>query len=236
MLQLAKHKCYFVHVMLESRHAFYRGWLERLAVGTLFIEPGSPWENGYIDSFNGKLRYELLSGEIFDTNDMTAAHKTLPFGTIVKVTNEDNGKTALVKINDRGPFIEGRIIDLSMAAAERLDMIGTGVAHVSLDIVDFVADGDLFAVQVGAYALEKNAEKARAVLQAAGFVVTIERNTLGVARVAARAIAGRDLPESRRKLEGLGFSGYLVKKEKTEAPRISRSSAAGSRTAMITVP
>jgi len=187
----------------------------------------------YGGKFHGRL---TSSGEIFDTNDMTAAHKTLPFGTIVKVTNEDNGKTALVKINDRGPFIEGRIIDLSMAAAERLDMIGQGVARVSLDIVDFVADGDLFAIQVGAYTLEKNAEKARAALQAAGFVVTIERNTLGVARVAARAIAGRDLPDSRRKLEGLGFSGYLVKKEKTEAPRISRRGAAGSRTAMVTVP
>jgi rare lipoprotein A len=187
----------------------------------------------YGGKFHGRL---TSSGEIFNTNDMTAAHKTLPFGTIVKVTNQDNGKSTMVKINDRGPFVEGRIIDLSMAAAERLDMIGQGVAHVSLDIVDFVTDSDLFAVQVGAYTLEKNAEKARATLQAAGFVVTVERNTLGVSRVAARAIAGRDLPDSRKKLEGLGFSGYLVKKEKTESPRISRSGAAGSPTALVTAP
>jgi rare lipoprotein A len=187
----------------------------------------------YGGKFHGRL---TSSGEIFNTNDMTAAHKTLPFGTIVKVTNQDNGKSALVKINDRGPFVEGRIIDLSMAAAERLDMIGQGVARVSLDIVDFVTDIDLFAVQVGAYALEKNAEKARATLEAAGFVVTVERNTLGVARVSARAIAGRDLPDSRKKMEGLGFSGYLVKKEKTEAARISRGSGAGSPTALVTAP
>jgi len=187
----------------------------------------------YGGKFHGRL---TSSGEIFNTNDMTAAHKTLPFGTIVKVTNQDNGKAALVKINDRGPFVEGRIIDLSMAAAERLDMIGQGVAHVSLDIVDFVTDSDLFAVQVGAYTLEKNAEKARATLETAGFIVTVERNTLGVARVSARAITGRDLPDSRRKLEGLGFSGYLVKKEKTEAPRISRASGAGSPTAFVTAP
>ncbi len=192
---------------------------------------------GFASWYGGKFHGRLTSsGEVFDTNDMTAAHKTLPFGTIVKVTNEDNGKSTLVKINDRGPFVEGRIIDLSRAAAEQLDMVGQGVARVSLDIVDFVTDKDLYAVQVGAYALERNAEKARATLETAGFVVTVERNALGVARVSARAIAGKDLPVCRKKLEGLGFSGYLVKKEKTETPRFSRISAAGSPTALVTTP
>lgn len=192
---------------------------------------------GFASWYGGKFHGRLTSsGEVFDTNDMTAAHKTLPFGTIVKVTNQDNGKSALVKINDRGPFVEGRIIDLSRAAAERLDMVGQGVARVSLDIVDFVTDRDLYAVQVGAYALERNAEKALATLETAGFFVTVERNALGVARVSARAIAGRDLPDSRKKLEELGFSGYLVKKEKTEAPRISRNTAAGTPTALVTAP
>jgi rare lipoprotein A len=192
---------------------------------------------GFASWYGGKFHGRLTSsGEVFDTNDMTAAHKTLPFGTIVRVTNQDNGRTALVKINDRGPFVEGRIIDLSRAAAERLDMVGQGVARVALDIVEFVTDKDLYAVQVGAYALEGNAEKARATLEAAGFVVTVERNTLGVARVSARAIAGRDLPDSRKKLEGLGFSSYLVKKEKTEAPRLSRRTGAGTPTSLITSP
>jgi rare lipoprotein A len=174
----------------------------------------------YGGKFHGRL---TSSGEVFDTNEMTAAHRTLPFGTIVKVTNQDNGRSAVVKINDRGPFVEGRIIDLSRAAAEELDMVGQGVAHVSLDIVDFVTDRELFSVQVGAYALEKNAERARATLEAAGFVVTIERSMLGVARVSVRAITGRDLPDSRKRLEALGFSRHLVKKEKTESPRISRT-------------
>jgi rare lipoprotein A len=192
---------------------------------------------GFASWYGGKFHGRLTSsGEVFDTNDMTAAHRTLPFGTVVKVTNQDNGKSTLVKINDRGPFVEGRIIDLSRAAAEQLDMVDQGVARVSLDIVDFVADRELYAVQVGAYALEKNADKARATLEAAGFVVTVERNTLGVARVSARAIAGRDLPDTRKKLEGLGFSGYLVKKEKTESPKISRGAAAGSRAALVTRP
>jgi rare lipoprotein A len=177
----------------------------------------------YGGKFHGRL---TSSGEVFDTNEMTAAHRTLPFGTIVKVTNQDNGRSAVVKINDRGPFVEGRIIDLSRAAAEELDMVGQGVAHVSLDIVDFVTDRELFSVQVGAYALEKNAERARATLEAAGFVVTIERSMLGVARVSVRAITGRDLPDSRKRLEALGFSRHLVKKEKTESPRISRTPGA----------
>jgi rare lipoprotein A len=192
---------------------------------------------GFASWYGGKFHGRLTSsGEVFDTNDMTAAHRTLPFGTVVKVTNQDNGKSIQVKINDRGPFVEGRIIDLSRAAAERLDMVGKGVARVSLDIVEFVADRELYAVQVGAYALEKNADKARATLEAAGFVVTIERNTLGVARVSARAIAGRDLPDARKKLEGLGFSGYLVIKEKTETPKISRGTEPGSRAALVTRP
>ena len=192
---------------------------------------------GFASWYGGKFHGRLTSsGEVFDTNDMTAAHRTLPFGTVVKVTNQDNGKSTLVKINDRGPFVEGRIIDLSRAAAEQLDMVDQGVARVTLDIVDFVADRDLYAVQVGAYALEQNADKARATLEAAGFVVTVERNTLGVARVSARAIAGRDLPDIRKKLEGLGFSGYLVKKEKTESPKISRGAASGARAALVTRP
>jgi rare lipoprotein A len=173
---------------------------------------------GFASWYGGKFHGRLTSsGEVFDTNTMTAAHKTLPFGTIVKVTNEDNGKTAIVKINDRGPFVEGRIIDLSRAAAMQLDMVGQGVARVSLQIVDFATDRDLYAIQVGAYALESNAVRASMTLQGAGFMVTTEKTALGVARVFIRGIAAGDLSESRRKLEGLGFSGYLVKKEKTES-------------------
>ena len=135
----------------------------------------------------------------------------------------DNGRTANVKINDRGPFVEGRIIDLSRAAAEELGMLGQGVARVSLEIVDFATDRELYAVQVGAYAMERNAEKARATLETAGFVVTLETTALGVVRVSVRGIASKDLAEARRKVEALGFSGYLLKREKTEAPQISRA-------------
>jgi rare lipoprotein A len=73
------------------------------------------------------------SGERFNKNAMTAAHKTLPFGTRVRVTNLKNGKSVIVRINDRGPYAAGRVIDLSEAAAREIDMIDAGVAPVSLE-------------------------------------------------------------------------------------------------------
>lgn len=75
-------------------------------------------------------------GEVFDMNDLTAAHPSLPFNTRVKVTNLKNKKTVVVRINDRGPFIKKRIIDVSMEAARRLDIIQSGVAKVSVEVVD----------------------------------------------------------------------------------------------------
>ena len=75
------------------------------------------------------------NGERFNMNAMTAAHKTLPFGTRVRVTNPRNGRSVTVRINDRGPFIKGRTIDLSRGAAKRIGMIARGHARVKLDIV-----------------------------------------------------------------------------------------------------
>lgn len=86
----------------------------------------------YADKFHGR---KTASGETFDMNAMTAAHKTLPFGTKVNVTNTANNKTVQVRINDRGPFVKGRIIDVSLAAAKALDMIRSGVADVIVEVV-----------------------------------------------------------------------------------------------------
>ncbi|WP_211245227.1 septal ring lytic transglycosylase RlpA family protein [Thermonema rossianum] len=103
----------------------------------------------YADKFNGR---KTASGEIFDNSRMTAAHRTLPFGTYVKVTNLANGKSVVVRINDRGPYAHGRIIDLTKAAAIQLDMVRTGTAKV---LVEEVAapeptDSEVPAVPVGA--------------------------------------------------------------------------------------
>jgi peptidoglycan lytic transglycosylase len=78
---------------------------------------------------------QTASGERFNPRAMTAAHRTLPFGTKVRVTNVRSGRTVTVRINDRGPFITGRVIDLSQAAAEELGIVGHGIAKVKLDVV-----------------------------------------------------------------------------------------------------
>ena len=86
----------------------------------------------YADKYHGR---KTSNGETFNMYDMTAAHKTLPFNTKVKVTNLSNGKSVVVRINDRGPFVKGREIDLSKAAAAKIGMIKSGTAKVSLEIV-----------------------------------------------------------------------------------------------------
>ena len=86
----------------------------------------------YSYGFNGK---KTASGEIFDKNAYTAAHREFPFGTLLRVTNLDNNKSVEVKVNDRGPFAKGRIIDLSEAAARAIGMIQTGTAEVKIEVL-----------------------------------------------------------------------------------------------------
>ena len=78
---------------------------------------------------------QTASGERFDTHELTAAHRTLPFGTRLRVTNVTTGRSVTVRVNDRGPFVPGRVVDVSHAAAETLGMVGGGVAKVKLDVV-----------------------------------------------------------------------------------------------------
>jgi peptidoglycan lytic transglycosylase len=78
---------------------------------------------------------QTASGEKFDTHELTAAHPTLPFGTQLRVTNVTTGRSVTVRVNDRGPFVPGRVVDVSYAAAETLGMVGGGVAKVKLDVV-----------------------------------------------------------------------------------------------------
>ena len=87
----------------------------------------------YADEFNGR---QTSNGEIYDMNGLTAAHRTLPFNTKVKVTNLESGKSVVVRINDRGPFKDDRIIDLSLAAAKQIEVIGPGTARVRLEVIE----------------------------------------------------------------------------------------------------
>ena len=87
----------------------------------------------YADQFNGR---KTASGEIFDNNKMTAAHRTLRFGTMVKVTNLSNNKSVLVRVNDRGPYAHNRLIDLSRNAASQIGMVLSGTARVRVEVIE----------------------------------------------------------------------------------------------------
>jgi rare lipoprotein A len=115
-----------------------------------FVERGiASW---YGPGFHGK---RTANGERYDMHRLTAAHRSLPFGSIVEVRNLDNGKRVRVRINDRGPFVRGRIIDLSYTAAKRIGMIGNGTARVELRLIHRGGRAEpvpsSYVVQVGAY-------------------------------------------------------------------------------------
>ncbi|OGI00058.1 MAG: hypothetical protein A2Y25_09100 [Candidatus Melainabacteria bacterium GWF2_37_15] len=98
--------------------------------GSGYLETGvASWYGGH---FHGR---RAADGSAYNMNKFTAAHKTLPFGSIVKVTNLRNNNSCVVKITDRGPFIEGRIIDLSRVAAEEIGMLGSGVSKVKIEVL-----------------------------------------------------------------------------------------------------
>jgi rare lipoprotein A len=100
------------------------------------------------------------NGEIYDMHAMTAAHRTLPLGSVVRVTCIENGNSAVVRITDRGPFIEGRIIDLSQAAAEKIGLVRKGTAQVRVEVLKTpqpIEVGGRWAVQIGGFGSEENA-------------------------------------------------------------------------------
>ncbi len=118
------------------------------------------WASWYGPKFHGR---RTSSGEVFNMYDLTAAHLALPLGTRVMVTRLDNGRSAKVRINDRGPFVKGRILDLSYAAARVLHMEKVGVARVRLEVLDRPASSaaayslEEYTVQVGSFIYRRNA-------------------------------------------------------------------------------
>jgi len=121
----------YVHPTMRPYSVFgKRYYPTKVRVGETFYGISS-W---YGPDFDGKA---TSSGEIYDMHALTAAHKTLPMNTIVKVTNRDNGKSVIVRINDRGPFVGTRIIDLSNKAAHQIDMVKKGTANVKLEVIGF---------------------------------------------------------------------------------------------------
>ncbi|WP_229203843.1 septal ring lytic transglycosylase RlpA family protein [Campylobacter anatolicus] len=120
----------------------------------------------YGPNFHGK---KTSNGEIYNMYNMTAAHKTLPMNTILRVTNLKNNKSVIVRINDRGPFVANRVIDLSKAAATKLDVIGVGTAPVSMEVIGFDAD-------IG---IDSTAKTQKSKSQSTGIVMSAETSVVG---------------------------------------------------------
>jgi len=159
------------------------------------------------------------SGEIFDMNDLTAAHKTLPFGTYVMVTNLENDRTAVVRINDRGPFIRGRIIDLSFAAARVLGAIGPGVIRVRLDVIkgrqatSTETGRHTWFVQVGAFTVQENAYQLKKILESSDMnaAVSVFKTALAVYyRVRLKASSRDEAVLLARKLADAGYQAVIA--------------------------
>ena len=155
-------------------------------------------------------------GETYDMNQMTAAHRSLPFGTWVAVENLANGRTAEVRITDRGPFVAGRILDLSGAAARALDALGPGVIPVRLRVLH-EPEGEQralrggYAVQVAAFTSEDRAVRFQAELERRWAGAVIRRADLAgrlIFRVRLGPFPNRD--EARRVAEDLAAAGYTV--------------------------
>ncbi len=167
----------------------------------------------YGPGFHGR---PTASGEPFDMYAATAAHRTLPLGTRVRITNLENGRSAVARINDRGPFVEGRIIDLSYGVARKLGMVEAGVARVRVEALDGVSDerGPL-AWQVGAFRKAANAERLRARLDGRFGRAWIERFDRGDA-VFLRVRVGpfpdrRAARDALARLRDLGLRPFLVR-------------------------
>lgn len=165
----------------------------------------------YGPNFHGR---RTANGEVYDMHGLTAAHRTLPFDTWVRVTNLDNGRSVDLRINDRGPFVKGRMLDVSYAAAQRLEMVGPGTARVEIRVLDgplppkpAPVAAQRFTVQLGAFESERRARRLRAEV-ARSHPDTVVRSGGGWHRVQVGRFDTRDAAE--RVLMELTRLGYTA--------------------------
>ncbi len=204
------------------------------------LPPPLPARVGYVETgvaswyghpYHGRL---TSNGETYDMDEMTAAHLQLPFDTIVRVTSLDSNKSVEVRINDRGPFVKQRIIDLSRAAARQIDMIGSGTARVRVEVVSapggalpplagreiFTPDetpcgaGPYYAVQVGSFEDQDNAERLRGKMALAygeaHIVMAVSPEGVTVYRVVVgSADRTAELDALRRRLSASGIDSFV---------------------------
>jgi rare lipoprotein A len=195
---------------------------------TGYVETGeASW---YGKKFHG---HSTASGEIYDMHKLTAAHKTLPFGTYVKVINLTNNKYNIVRINDRGPFVKGRIIDLSYQAAKELLLIGPGVARVKVIVlgkenekkvskkntspvleVKNLKTGE-FTIQVGAFKDKKNAtrlaRRLKVIFEYVNIIEYINENKVTLYRLhVSKTTTLTKAGEMEKRLEDMGFTEAFI--------------------------
>lgn len=171
---------------------------------------GSEEQSGAASWYGGKFQGRTTaSGETFNTYDYTAAHKTLPFGTMVKVIHHDTGKSVNVRINDRGPFVEGRIIDLSYAAARDLGILKEGVAPVVIQWGEETQD--LYQIQLGAFSDLENVKRLMEILKSRGLNPVSELNNQGLVRLILYDVPEDSTYRIVKSLEDLNLGQVLIR-------------------------
>lgn len=194
------------------------------------LEPGTVIEKGIASWYTSDKSESLTAnGEIFDPNSLSAAHKSLKFGTIVRVTNQSNGKSVDVRINDRGPYVDGRIIDLTPASAKQIDMLTSGIANVTLTLIfepeipeskyNRAGDTGWYQIQVGAYSSLLTAYAQYDRLLNAGLKPYAELLPDSKAvRLTVRWIPAYQLDRTMKALSALGFAEKNVLKKSEANP------------------
>ena len=182
-----------------------------------------PYASGYIErgiaswygeEFHGR---PTSSGEIYDMHALTAAHKLMPLGTVAKVTNLENGRSVTVKINDRGPFIDDRIIDLSYGSAGAIDMVETGLAPVEIEVLKWGERISDFTIQVGSFVIQENAIRLKNRLEqkyADVYIVPYDKDDMKFYRV--RVGVMKDIKEAEQlagELSATGLVTFITRKD-----------------------
>ena len=181
-------------------------------------------QEGLASWYGGKFQgRKTANGEIFDTNEFTAAHKTLAFNTIVKVINLENDKSTVVRINDRGPFIPGRIIDLSRAAAAAIGLAGKGVAKVRIEVLSpdspeaagiMVGLSPVFyCIQIAAFHNREYADRTLRRLTEKGFTGALEQTPEGIYRVLVKDVPESELPAVKQLLQEHGWADVVARQQ-----------------------
>jgi peptidoglycan lytic transglycosylase len=182
------------------------------AKGTLIESGEASW---YGPNFDGR---QTANGEIFNQYELTAAHRTLPFNSMVKVINKTNGQSVVVRINDRGPYAKNRIIDLSRRAAEKIKIINSGHAKVDLILLNaskLPVDIKVpyYTVQVGSYKTERDAERVSSTIRNSRIVKAIVNGVQYYRIYVGLFKRINEAKDKKRSLQNKGINGFVKQVE-----------------------